>query len=183
MLRKKLLTIAGVVGILACGACFLPPIRQGPPTPPPPRPIQVPKDVRTVRVVVTDNSIPAHIDAQAMANFVANFINVTHSGQGVSAHAGTQPGDADLEIAIADENAILVREWPSDGTESWSFSFILTAELVRNGNKVVGKKRNVPIQIPLVLRPNHPADVWSIPEVQKACTANIALGATRGFDF
>jgi len=35
MVEKKLLTLAGVVGILACGACFLPPLPQHEPPPPP----------------------------------------------------------------------------------------------------------------------------------------------------
>lgn len=32
--RKKLLPLAGVAGILACGACFLPPLPEHKPAPP-----------------------------------------------------------------------------------------------------------------------------------------------------
>jgi hypothetical protein len=184
MLKKKLLTIAGVLGILACGACFLPPIHTGPPAPPPPpRPIQIPADVQAVRVVVIDNSIPAQIDTQSIAASVADFINRTRSGHGIAAHAGKEAADADLEIAIAGENATLIKAWPSDGTESWSFSFRLTVLLVRNGNKVVSQRPNLPVQFQVVLPPQHPADVWSIPEVRQACISNIEIGATRGIVF
>jgi hypothetical protein len=183
MLKKKLLTIAGVVGILACGACFLPPIHTRPPTPLPPPPIRLPENIHTVRVVVTDNSIPAHIDTQAIANSVATYINLIDAGQGASAHAGKEPADADFDVAIADENAILIKSWPSDDTESWSFSFTLTPVLVRNGSKIIGRKRNVPIQFQVVLQPHHPADVWSVPEVRQACATNTELGATKGIVF
>lgn len=37
MLEKKLLTLASAAAIVACGACFLPPLPQHPPLPPPVR--------------------------------------------------------------------------------------------------------------------------------------------------
>ena len=176
MLKKKLLAIAGVLGILACGACFLPPVHNGPPTPPP-LPPQL-QGIHTVRVVVTDNSIPARIDTQSIAASVADFINRTRSDQGISAHASKEPADADLEIAIAAENAALIQPQSSHGTESWSFSLTVTAALVRNGKTLVGPKPNMPIRIQLELPPQHPADVWSIPEVLRACTNQLVVAVT-----
>ncbi len=181
MLKKKLLTIAGVLGILACGACFLPPIHTRPPAPLPP-PIRLPEDIHTVRVVVSDNSIPAQIDTQAIANSVAEYINLIDGGQGASAHAGGEPGDSELEIAIANEDASLEKVFP-DGTESWTFHFIFAVVLVRSNGKIVSQKPNVPVEFQLMLPPKHPADIWSIRDVRQACAAHFELNATKGIIF
>jgi hypothetical protein len=182
MLKKKLLTIAGVVGILACGACFLPPIHTGPPTPLPPPPIHLPEDIHTVRVVVTDNSVPAHIDTQALANSVAAYINLIDRGQGASAHADDEPGDSELEIKIANGDASLENVLP-DGTESWTFHFTFAVVLVRSNGRIVSQKPNMQVEFQLMLPPKHPADIWSIGDVRQACAAHFELDATKGIIF
>ena len=180
MIEKKLLTIAGILGILACGACFLPPITDRQPAPPQKLP---PAKVRTVRVVVTDGSNPEHIDTQSIAALVAHWIDVRLTSQGISAHTGNEPADANLEIELNDEDAILVTTSPSDGTETWSFSFSLSTALVNNGGEIVRQKWNLPVRFNVVLAPNHPAGVWSLPEVRQACASQIEFAATRGIFF
>lgn len=183
MLKKKLLTIAGVVGILACGACFLPPIHNGPPAPPPPPPIQIPKDIHTVRVVVTDNSIPAHIDTQAMANSVAKYINLLNSRNGISAHAGGDPAAADLIIALSNETGTLKQVEPSDSSESWLYEFTFSESLKKADGEILKQRTNLPVRVSYTLPAKLPDDVWNVPGARDQYGLELSFKATFGMFF
>src|SRR5208283_5679577 len=109
MLRKKLLTIACVVGILACGACFMPSPNQSPPVRPP-IPISPPKrtdlsGIRMILVEVTNTSGTHHVDPQAFSRMIASVYNEhTHP---LYPRAYTQgapkPDDAVLQVTIMKE--------------------------------------------------------------------------------
>jgi hypothetical protein len=183
MLKKKLLTIAGVVGILACGACFLPPIHNGPPSPPPPLPLPQLHGIRTVRVIVTDNSIPAHIDTQFMAIAVVKYINLLSANDGIAAHAGGDPADADLTIAISNERAALKQVEPFDGSESWLFEFTFS-ESLKNANGMILKQRsNIPVRVTYTLQAKHSADVWNVPNAREQYGLSLSYRATQGVFF
>jgi hypothetical protein len=183
MLKKKLLTIAGVLGILACGACFLPPIHNGPPTPPPPPPIHVPKNIHRVRVIVTDNSIPAQIDTQVMANAVVKYINLLSSSDGIAAHAGGEPADADLAIAIANEDAVLKQVEPSDSSESWLFQFTFSESLKNASGNILKQRTNIPVRVSYTLRAKHADDVWNVPGARDQYGLELSFKATQGLFF
>jgi hypothetical protein len=182
MLKMKLLTVAAVLAILACGACFIPPIMDRQPTaPPPPRPPKL-TGISTVRVFVTDNSIPAHIDTAAAAAEVVQSIN--HGGsKGITAHAGGEPGDADLTIVINNDAATLFRVWTSDKTESWSFTFNISESLVRTNGRTLWRRAYFPVLVTRVLPPNHAEDVWKESDVMNDCVKSLAIKATEGILF
>ncbi|HUB52001.1 MAG TPA: hypothetical protein VL986_07635 [Terracidiphilus sp.] len=182
MVKMKLLTVAAILAIIACGACFLPPIMDRQPTaPPPPRPPKL-TGISTVRVFVIDNSIPADIDTAAAAAEVVQSIN--HSGsKAITAHAGGEPGDADLNIAINNDAATLFRVWPSDRTESWSFTFNISELLIRTDGRTLWRRVDFPVGVTRVLLPNHAEDVWKESDVMNDCVQSLSIKATEGIFF
>lgn len=183
MLKKKLVTIAGVLGILACGACFLPPIHNGPPAPPPPPPLPQLQGIRTVRVIVTDNSIPAHIDTQVMASAVAKYINLLNNSDAIAAHAGGDSADADLTIAIANENASIKQVEPLDGSESWLFEFTFSESLKEANGMILKQRTNIPVRVFYTLPAKHSDDVWNVPNARDQYGLDLSFKATRGLFF
>ncbi|MGD0911201.1 MAG: hypothetical protein ABR928_04855 [Terracidiphilus sp.] len=181
MLKKKLLTIAGVLGILACGACFLPPIHTGPPAPPP-LPFPELKDIHTVRVFVTDNSVPAHIDTAAIATVVANSVNFFRGGAGITAYVGGDPADADLTVVISNEKATLKRVEPSEG-ETWFFDIGFSESIKNASGEILKQRSNLHVRCFSRLPAKHPDDVWSVPEAKRAYGAAWGYVATHGMFF
>jgi hypothetical protein len=107
MVKKKLLTLAGVVGILACGACFLPELPQH--TTPPPPPVHIWLDgVQSIRVEVANASPSHHLDSAALARKIADAINEQSWKTKVNAHVGKQAEgeDAVLAITVLSETAV-----------------------------------------------------------------------------
>ena len=136
MLRKKLLTVACALGILACGACFLPPLPAPRPTAPP-VPIQ-PRwhDIYGVRVVATDVSDAHHVDGENLAMKVANRINWMARDTGIRAVASSQPGSeqAVLELKILKESATQSTFTSTSTQDRWLFSIEASVSLTdRNG--------------------------------------------------
>jgi len=105
MVKKKLLTLAGAVGILACGACFRPPLPQHAPRRPPVR-IGL-EGIRSIRVEVANASPWHHLDPAALAQRIADTINEQswRMNMKVNAHVGKKAGDGDavLEITVLSE--------------------------------------------------------------------------------
>ena len=122
MLKMKLLTLACALGILACGACFLPPSQRNSNPSLPPTQIDL-KGIRTIGVRVTNNSEWRHIDASALAHAIEVGINGYTKETGAKASALTATGqeDATIEIAIQSENAILEAKPAPPGTSRWSY--------------------------------------------------------------
>jgi hypothetical protein len=101
--QKKLLTLAGAIGILACGACFGPSNYK----PPPPPPIQIDlRGIHTISVEVTDTSEAHHLDATALSQRVHDVLNIYRNGTGVTAAEPGKPPDATLKITLLDAQAI-----------------------------------------------------------------------------
>jgi len=103
MVEKKLLTLAGAVGILACGSCFLPPLPQRNPPPPPVR--MGLSGIRSIRVEVANSSPTHHLDPASLAQKIADAINEQSWRTKVSAYAGKEAdgGDAVLAITVLSE--------------------------------------------------------------------------------
>jgi hypothetical protein len=97
MVRKKLLTLAGVVGILACGACFLPPLPQKKvPLPP------ALSFVHKVAIQVEDATHSNLFDSRRMSESTAFNFNQYWTKLPVKAlnfYAGVS-GDAILKITV-----------------------------------------------------------------------------------
>jgi hypothetical protein len=97
MLGKKLLTVAFVLGILACGACGLA-FRESPPPP-----MQLFVGVRTVRVEVSNKTPTHHFDPVALQAAVIRDLNQARKRTALQAVAA---GDADstLTLTVVDED-------------------------------------------------------------------------------
>jgi hypothetical protein len=118
--RKKLLTLAGVVGILACGACFLPPLPQHKPVPPP---IRFGLDgVQSIRVEVANASSSHYLDSAALERKIADAINEQSWKTKVSAHVGKEAGgeDAVLNITVLSETVE-----PAPAAETGRLTFVI----------------------------------------------------------
>lgn len=124
MLKKKLLTMAGVLGILACGACFLPPVRERPPTP-------VPElaGIHTIRVEVTEKVNPGHLNVDRLARAAARELNDEAAKSGITAETGSGPADAVLAIEVINETSSQSMVHGKPVANSWHFMFIWNATL------------------------------------------------------
>jgi hypothetical protein len=128
MIEKKLLTIAGVAGILACGACFGPAYR-----PPAVRPLD---GARTIQVTVTNVSETRHLDPGEFAGAIVEKLNGSfHQGMGsgaIHAESGADKSgaaDALLTVTIRKESATEVHE-PLSAQRFWKVSIAVSATLV-----------------------------------------------------
>lgn len=131
MFKKKLLTVACALGILACGACFLPPLPA--PTPratAPPAPV-LPRwiAIHTVRVVATDVSDKRHLDGDGLAMKVANRINWLTGGTVIRAYASDQPGSEDAVLEVKVEKESETRSATSPKRDDWTFAIGISATM------------------------------------------------------
>jgi hypothetical protein len=101
MRGKKLLTVGCVVGILACGACFLPPPR---PAPPPLAPAL--RASRRIRVEVANLSPTQHIPPPRLGRALVEQMNDRLARADIKARTNTdsKTGDAVLHIEILQES-------------------------------------------------------------------------------
>jgi hypothetical protein len=144
MKRKKLITLIAVVGILLCGACFLPPPPRpgGQPRPAPPHRTQSQLDLRGskwLRVMVTNSSATHRVDTGILEGCVADSIN-RHKGSGIPAATpggGASAGNAVLSISIEKESAAPEREQLSEDSITWDFDVTLSASVTRQDGVVV----------------------------------------------
>src|SRR5271168_4638715 len=106
MLVKKLITLACAVGILACGACFLPPPRMH--TPPPTVPPNL-LGINRIRVVASNTSPTQHLDAAQLSLWLANQISGQARNATITGFSAQQAKneDAVLEVTILNESATL----------------------------------------------------------------------------
>jgi hypothetical protein len=126
MIKKKLLALAGVLGILACGACFLPPLpRQHAALPP------NLASVHLIAIHVEDATAGNLFDPLVMSNATASKFNQLWNDFPVRAEAfnAGEPGDAALRITVLRKTASCNPE--DNGNQFCSFeltaTFILTA--------------------------------------------------------
>jgi hypothetical protein len=165
MLVKKLLTVACALGILACGACFLPPI-PAPRHPAPPTPVQAGlHGIHRIRVVATNVSDSRHLNADELAMEVANRINWLARDTGITASASSQTGDEEavLEVKIDKESATPSTVFSTEKVEAWSFSIEVSTTLMDRGGRILWQDVD-PADSFLVTFPRDPSgDIWSRP--------------------
>ena len=157
MIEKKLLTLAGAAGILLCGACFLPPLPQHPPLPPPVR--RGLEGVREIRVEVANVSKSFHLGVSALAVEVADIVSAQSHGK-IKAHTSKEAGDGDavLRIEISSEKATRV---PGPGeSETWYFEIDASATLTRSDGNVIWTATDQRIFLSEGFPRPAPADAW-----------------------
>ena len=143
--QKQLLTLAGAVGILACGACFAPPRYASPP--PPPLQIDL-HGVRTISVEVTSSSEAQHMDTVDLAKKMHEVLDVYRKDTGVAAATPGKPADATLRIKLL--KAVAVPLPMPAGTEArkWTIELRYSAALVARDGTVLWGESDVSRTIP-----------------------------------
>lgn len=166
MLEKKLVTLVCAVGILACGACFLPPLPQHRPPPPPP-PILDLQGIQSIRVEVTNNSASRHLDPSGLAQAVANAINWRTKDHGVSAHVQKEAGDGDavLAVTVLSETATPETTAKNSGLTRWSFLVGTSASLTKLNGQRVWHETEVDSRFNRSFAQQDPGLLWNDPSV------------------
>jgi len=143
MIGKKLVTLACAAGILACGACFLPPLPQH--QPPPPAILIDLQGIQSIHVEATNISPSRHLDPDDLAGEAARAINAQSGKAGVSAHAGKEQGDADavLQITVVNEDVELNPQVTPRGSRGANFYIKDSATLTRRNGVVLWRETEV----------------------------------------
>lgn len=157
--RKKLLTLASVVGILACGACFLPPLPEHKPAPPPIR--NGLDGVQSIRVEVVNASPSHHLVPAALAQRVVTAINSQPWQTNVNAHVGKDAESEDAVLAIT----VLSETSEAKPAKTGSTTFLIddSATLTRLDGSLVWRETDAGNWISYTVDEQHPADAWTIP--------------------
>jgi hypothetical protein len=140
MLAEKLLTLACAVGILACGACFVPDlVDKAHRPPPPPTPLRINlQGIRSLRVIAVNASEPSRIDSATLAKSVAHSLNIQSKSTKAHAHRATPGDNADATLTISILSAVVE---PASRSEyrfaNWKLSTHLSARLVRRDGQEI----------------------------------------------
>lgn len=183
MLEKKVMTLGCAVGILACGACFLPPLPERQPPPPPVR-LDM-QGIRKIRVEVSNNSESHHLDPNALGSWIEIRISAQARAAGVKAFSKKDPAstdaDAVLRVTVLSETAAPERgtaepERP-DSTgidEQWNFQVNLSAVLAKKDGQVVWRESDGEYRFSKNYPPLDGAALLRHPELQNWLT--LAVG-------
>jgi len=174
MLEKKLLTLCCAIGILAFGACFLPPIpvhHPSTPTPLPPPPPTLATDlhgVQVIHVVVQNASTTRAVDPARLAQWVTDCINDKTRYTGIHAYTGDgeTTGAALLKIEIAKEDAAQKRVDSGSSVGLWLVRLELAATLTGADGTVLRQMSDVGFKRYFSL-PEKDPDVWQARGVQQ----------------
>lgn len=173
MIEKKLLTLAAVVGILACGACFMGPLPDRQPPPPPIR--NGFKMIHSIRVEVANTSPSHHLDPAALARKIAETINDQSQKTKVSAHVGKKAGDGDAVLAIT----ILSETVGSAKPGRMTFLLKDSATLTRLGGTLVWQETDAGNWITRHVDEENASDAWKEPGlvdgVEKALSGRLVF--------
>ncbi|MFZ1085930.1 MAG: hypothetical protein WAN35_13275 [Terracidiphilus sp.] len=162
MVRKKLLTLAGVVGILACGACFLGPQPERTPPPAPPTIHGAFDGIQNIRVEVENTSPSHHLDSAALAQKIADTINEQSWTLKINAHVGKdgEKQDAVLAVTILSETVE-----PATLSKSGSVTFHIKDSATLMKLQSVLQWRETEVENPFIRFhvKDASADLWSLP--------------------
>jgi hypothetical protein len=172
MVEKKLITLACAAGILACGACFLPP----PPDHPPPPRLEL-RGIQSIRIEASNVSKSRHLDPSALAWGVAGSINERTRITGVSATAQTEAGttDAVLQIIVVSESA---QTFPSGGNRL-SLLVRISATLTRQDGQVMWRETDAEYPGSYHFTSANSADIWNEPDLQNSVASTVGTWMAR----
>jgi hypothetical protein len=160
MLKKKLLTLACALGILACGACFLPPDRSNPPPLPPPLRESL-RRIRTIRVEAANQAGPGPINPVDLALAVATDINANALGRHVRARVASSPEcDAHLQVTIQSETAS-----HTSGVANWHIAVGVSSILSGRDGRVLWSETHF-YSLNRPFAENAPDQLWQHKEIQ-----------------
>jgi hypothetical protein len=161
MLEKKLLTVAGVIGILACGACFLPPIKNTPNYPPPPLRDSL-KGIRTIDLFLDDSSDSHQVNRIKAAALLCN--NIDSRKDQTRIHCDfrdtPRPKDAVLRITLVKESATAHLPDSSQAAPRWVLALTINATLTGPDGQILWQEQNVTYNDSESIETNDPATAW-----------------------
>ena len=175
--KEKLVTLACVLGILACGACFLPPPRPNHPPPPPPPPQPALHGIATILVDVSNQSESRHLNSSDLAVAVARDIRLL----GYSPHiTALDKGavDPDARLAVLIRNETLIRQ---QGPVRWFISVEALSTLTARDGRVLWSESRV-FSSHRQFPENEPDQVWHHIQIQNWLADNLAYRLMHGSD-
>jgi len=175
MQRKKLITLAAVAGILACGACFLPPPHE----PPPPLPPTL-AAVYTIAIQVEDTTTENRLDPVPMSEATARNFNRLWADFRVRAKPFGAEGKSDAVLKITIRRKTKSCR-PSGGKLFCSYEMIASFTVTAADGGVLQNKAEQRSQFGLWEDAGAAHGDWnSIPHRQRAA---YALAISSGFIF
>jgi hypothetical protein len=167
MLVKKVLIVFCAAGILAIGACFLPPPLP-PQLPPPPLPHRDLQGIHRIRVVVEDRSPSRHLDALTLADAVTEGINLRSRNSKVKAsvYQGFRLPDAVLKITIFSQSAVAKPSPQLTGLENWPIHIDYSTTLTRPDGQILWQEDHFVTRLSRSLRARGSDPAGSEPRVQ-----------------
>jgi hypothetical protein len=175
MLRKKLLTLACVLAILAFGGCIF--IPSGPPKAPR---IEF-NGIRTIQVDVANNSESHHIDPAQLARAVVKSINSDASATGIKgqlpqaqqAQPQAATPDAVLKITVLSESATLAPVTKLEKNPYWTFQFRISTTLTKSDGEVVWSRTNADFPNVRTYARKDPPEGWQNPALLRDITSRL----------
>jgi hypothetical protein len=162
MLRKKLLTIACVVGILGCGACFLPPVNSTPHYPPPPPIREELRGIKAIRVFVDDASGAHTVDTSEVASCVAGNLD-ERAGQTHIKNEDRKtprPGDAVLQITLQKVTTTQNPPAQQENERRWSLELTIDATLTGANGETLWEQKSQSYRDDGYFQSNDPVKIW-----------------------
>jgi len=163
MLKQELIALGGALGILLCGACFGPRY-----TPPPPPPIAN-LGIRSLRVVVIDDSAQKRLNALALGALTASRFQRQLSRNVIVAYSEEKPlAEADAELRARVLSAEARMNPPADLglLQDWVFSVKFSEQLMRKDGSILWQGAEQTEIYSLKSYARNPEDVWKDPVPQ-----------------
>jgi hypothetical protein len=172
MLEKKLVTLGCAVSILACGACFLPPL-QGPKPPLPP----ALTSVHLIAVHVEDGTARNLFDPLIMSSATASNFNRLWKEFPVRAEAFDAgiPSDATLKITVIRTTASCI---PRDKDKQFcSFEFFASFTVTGAGGRILQSEPEEGSRFGLWFKGNSLPETWNSDPFRQEATYALAMTA------
>jgi hypothetical protein len=175
MIAKKLVTLAGAVGILACGACFLPPLPQHNP-PPPLSPALA--SVHSIAIQVENGTADNFFDPLMMSKATAANFNRLWKEYRVRAEAfnAGEPNDAVLRIIVVRKTTSCTPE--NKGIQFCSFEVIASFTFTAADGRVLQSKPEEHSKFGFWIKGNSLPETWNSNRFRQ--DAAYALAMTAG---
>lgn len=161
MVRKQLLTVGCVLGILACGACFLPPIKTTPTYPPAPLREEL-HGIKAIRVVVDDASATHFVDASQVAACVTQNLDGRAGRTHIRSDNRETPraGNALLRITIKNVTTTENQYAQQGAAKRWSLGVTIDATLSDADGKTLWEQKDQTYRDDDSFESDDPATIW-----------------------
>ena len=172
MLDKKLLTAGSAIGILAMGACFLPPDRS-PSHPLPP----YLGSIQTIAVNVEDMTGESTMDSYTMSAATASSFNRLWAEYPVYAvpHRAGAHSDVVLHIVVTQKSLSRVRT--AGNRELWEFQISTDSTLISNNGQLLWRRPNQAVHVTRWFSANAGTPPWKDHGVTQDVAYDLAMNS------